>query len=271
MKYIDMHVHTTASDGIYSPSQVIDLAIEKGLKGIAITDHDTVEGIGEAIEFAQTKEDFLMIPGIELSTEERGEEIHILGYMLDYRADKLSNILSTLQNQRILRARQITEKLRSLGAAVTFEEVEAQAGEGIIGRPHIAKILVEKGFVKNTHEAFEAYLAKGRPAFVERFKLTPQEAIDLIKELGGYAVVAHPALIKGNEILHQLIHYGVDGIEVYHPDNHREATAAYLNLAQSHGLLVTGGSDFHQPPGLDSYHGDLGSKKVPIDTIASIL
>ncbi len=271
MKKIDMHVHTTASDGIYSPSQVIDLAVKRDLAGIAITDHDTVEGIGEALKYGKTKKDFIVIPGIELSTEINGEEIHILGYRIDYEDKELMEVLRTLKEQRVQRAVKITEKLRDLGLSITIDEVKAAAGQGILGRPHIAGVLVEKGYVKNTYEAFQQYLSKGCPAYVERFKLSPYGAIDLIKKVGGFAVVAHPGLIESEEILKELVDYGVDGIEVYHPDNGQEATEAYRSLAQSRGLLITGGSDFHHPPNQEGYHGDLGSKGVSIDSIAAIL
>lgn len=271
MKYIDMHVHTTASDGRFPPSQVIDMAIEKGLKGIAITDHDTVEGIKEALEYATKKEDFLVIPGIELSTEYKGEEIHILGYLFDYQAQELLEILNIIQNHRVIRAEKITEKLRALGMEITYQEVAEVAGEGIVGRPHIASVLVKKGYVKDTHEAFKRYLAKGCPAFVERFKLDPFEAIDLVKRLGGYAVVAHPSLITDGSILQELIEAGADGIEVYHPENNKEATDCYLALTKKHQLLVTGGSDFHYPPNEEVYHGDIGCKRVSFDSIERLL
>jgi len=270
MKDIDMHVHTTASDGSLTPTQVVARAREKGLGGIAITDHDTVEGIQEALDTARDT-DFLVLPGIELSTEKQGDEIHILGYGINYYDSSLLKILDFLKNQRLLRGEKMIQRLQGLGLNVSFQEVMALAGEGSLGRPHIAQILVSKGYVKNTYEAFQRYLVKGAPGYVERFKLDPIEAIEQIKNAGGLAVVAHPSLIKGPDTLELLIDQGVHGIEVYHPDNGPEATALYLFMAKANGLMITGGSDFHHLLDTSESSRDIGTHRVAIESLRFFL
>ncbi|MBM7613738.1 PHP domain-containing protein [Alkaliphilus hydrothermalis] len=271
MRYIDMHTHTTASDGVLSPKEIIDYAIEKELQGIAITDHDTVAGIAEAIAYGDSKEDFLVIPGIELSTDHEGEEIHILGYMIDYKDKDFLNLLNLLKNERRERAIKIIKKLNALGFTMTFEEVKKLTEDGNIGRPHIAKVMIEKGYVSNVKLAFEKYLNKDGPAFVPRYKITPAEAIKEIKRVGGYAVVAHPGLIRYNHTLQQIIEAGIDGIEVFHPDNSDTKYDYYMGLAEKNGLFITGGSDFHHPPARETHHGDLGCVRVPTDYIEVML
>lgn len=262
MKYIDMHTHTTASDGILTPEKLIDYGLQKGLGGIAITDHDTVGGIQEAIDYRNRNCDFLIIAGIELSTELFNEEIHILGYDIDYHDIELLELLKLIQNERVNRAMNIVEKLQKLRISITYEEVAQLSKEGVIGRPHIAKILVEKGYVKNVEEAFISYLNKGCPAYVPRYKLTPFEAIDLIHKVKGLAVLAHPGLIGADRIITDIIKKGIDGIEVYHPEHKKENYNRFLALAKQHNLIITGGSDFHHPPISNNRHGDLGSEKV---------
>lgn len=265
-----MHVHTTASDGSLTPSQVVARARAKGLGGVAITDHDTVEGIQEALEVAKDT-GFIVLPGIELSTEKDGEEIHILGYGLDYHAPSLLKTLDFLKNQRLLRGEKMIHRLQKLGLDISFQEVMSLAGEGSLGRPHIAQTLVRKGYVKNTYEAFQRYLIKGAPGYVERFKLDPVDAIAQIRGLGGLAVVAHPALIKQPGMLEYLIDQGAHGVEVYHPDNGPEATAAYLALAKARGLMITGGSDFHHLPDVSDSPRDIGAQRVRIESLKFFL
>ncbi|SNR88593.1 hypothetical protein SAMN05446037_1001229 [Anaerovirgula multivorans] len=262
MKYIDMHVHTTASDGILTPRQLIDYGLQKGLSGMAITDHDTVNGIHEAVNYSKRYCEFSIIAGIELSTELLNEEVHILGYDINYNENELLDVLKLIQNQRVNRAIKIVEKLQDLKASITYKEILQISKEGVVGRPHIAKVLMEKGYVKTVEEAFENYLNKGCPAYVPRYKLTPFEAIDLIHRVKGLAVLAHPGLIKNKKILIDIIKRGIDGIEAYHPEHKEEDRKRFLSIAQEHNLIITGGSDFHSPPIDDDRHGDLGSEKV---------
>lgn len=271
MKFIDMHTHSTSSDGIYSPSELVDYAIKKGLSGIAITDHDTVNGIEEAIKQASAYKDFIIIPGIELSTEYNNEEVHILGYMIDYKMEYLIKILQDLQDARNNRAIKIIDKLKKLEIKINYKDVIKISGEGAIGRPHIARSLIQKGYVQTIEEAFIKYLAEGALAYVPKQKLTPICAINIIRKAGGFSVVAHPGLLKSTIILNYLIDIGIDGIEVYYSKHTIEQSKKYLELAKKHNLFITGGSDFHYPPKDNRYNGDLGSIKVSLESIVKLL
>lgn len=272
MNYIDMHTHTTASDGTYTPIQLVDYAIKKGLNAIAITDHDTIDGIEEAMVYCRKIPNFFVLPGIELSTEYLDEEVHILGYNINYKFKELLNLLNTIQKQRIDRVNQIIHKLNALDISITYEEVIKIAGGGTIGRPHIARILVEKKYVDTIEGAFQKFLNKGAPAYAPRYKLSPCEAIDIIKKTGGHVSIAHPGLIQNKRILNNLLEKEVDGIEVYHPDHKEKNSNEFLTIAKTHGIIVTGGSDFHSPPqNKNKRHGDLGSKTVLINSIEKFL
>lgn len=271
MKFVDMHTHSVFSDGIYSPSKLVDYAIQKGLSGIAITDHDTVDGIEEAKKRANIYEDFIIIPGVELSAEYNNEEVHILGYMINYKTKYLLNILQRLQETRSNRVIKMIDKLKKIGIKANYEDVVKIAGDGAIGRPHIARYLVQNGYVQTIGEAFIKYLAKGAPAYVPKHKLTPACAIDIIRKAGGVPVAAHPGLLKSETILNYLIDIGIDGIEVYHPKHTAEQSEKYLKLAQKYNLFITGGSDFHYPPKNCRDDADLGSVKVPLESIAKLL
>ena len=267
MNYVDMHTHTTASDGTFTPRELIDYTLKKNLRGIAITDHDTVNGIDEALTYCNKSWGLLIIAGIELSTELLNEEVHILGYDINHKAKALLDVLSLIQNERVNRAMKIIKKLQNLGIAITYDEVLKISKEGVIGRPHIAKVLLKKGYVKTIEESFIRYLNKGCPAYVSRFKLTPCEAIELIKGVGGVAVLAHPGLIKNKSIVDVIIEKGIDGIEVYHSEHKKVDNERFLLIAKEHNLIVTAGSDFHSPPIDDNRHGDLGSEKISIESI----
>ncbi|TDX53301.1 PHP domain-containing protein [Orenia marismortui] len=245
-KYIDLHLHTTASDGSFTPKQLLTKAKELGFSAIAITDHDTIDGIAEGIELAE-KLDIELVPGIEMNTDYENTEIHVLGYYIDYKDQKFIDKLASLKEARYNRIKRIVGKLNDLGLVIDFEEVKKNADGGALGRPHVAQIMLDKGYVEEWSEAFDKYIAKGAPAYVERKKLTPQEAIQLIKEFGGIPVVAHPVLIERDELLEQLIEWGVEGIEVYHTEQDEEDSKRYLEFAQKNGLLITGGSDCHGP------------------------
>lgn len=270
MKFIDMHIHTNFSDGIYSPSELVDYVINKGLDGIAITDHDTINGIDEAIKRASNYKDFIIIPGIELSTEYNNEEVHILGYMIDYKMEYLHKILQNLKNTRKKRAMEIICKLDKLGIKINYEDLVKIAND-TIGRPHIARFLVKKGYVKTINEAFIEYLAEGALAYVPKKKLTPLCAIDIIKKTGGISVIAHPGLLKSATTLNYLIDIGIDGIEVYHPEHTIKQSEEYFKLAKEYNLFITGGSDFHYPPNNNEHNRDLGSIKFPLKYIRKLL
>lgn len=242
----DLHVHSTASDGLLTPEELIRRSLEIGLKGIALTDHDTVGGIEAAQQFiADHNLPLQFIPGIEMNTEVDENEVHILGYYIDHRHTRLLNKLEEIKEARLERARKMVYRLKSMGLAISLEHVEKLAKGDLIGRPHIAQAMSEKGYVFSIKEAFEKYIGKGRPAYVPRYKFLPQEAIQLIRSAGGIPVLAHPGLLRNNDLLHEVINMGVAGLEVYYPEHTLQQVDEYLRLTQNLNLLVTGGSDFH--------------------------
>lgn len=242
----DLHVHTSASDGFYSPEEVVEKAGETGLAGIAITDHDTVEGLQALLKSKETGNiKTYVIPGIEINTEWDDEEIHILGYFIDYENTGLINRLAEIKSSRFKRAGKMISKLKDIGIGIELSQVQRIAAGSVIGRPHIARAMIEKGYVFSIKEAFERYISKGKPAYVPRYKFFPQEAIDLIKQAGGIAVLAHPGLIKKNDKLNTVINMGIEGIEVFYPEHSREQIVKYTELCIKNNLLLTGGSDFH--------------------------
>ncbi|MCT4618681.1 MAG: PHP domain-containing protein [Marinisporobacter sp.] len=242
---VDMHVHTSASDGILSPIDVVYWAKERGLKGIAITDHDTIDGIEEAIKVSKKYDDFLVIPGIEFSTLYHDTEIHILGYFIDCKNQNLIHMTKRIKNYRAKRIELMVDKLRELGYDIHFSEVKDDQKEGAIGRPHVARILLQKGYVSSVSEAFEKLLGKGKPAYVERFKLTVDEAIELIENAKGIPVLAHPALIDKGIDIEEIIKKGIKGIEVYHSEHSAFHNNMYLEFSKKYDLFITGGSDYH--------------------------
>lgn len=242
----DLHVHTTASDGFYSPEEVIKKANTIGLAGIAITDHDTVSGLRAAIIFINRENIKLdLIPGIEINTEWDEEEIHILGYYIDYENKKLINRLAEIKNSRFIRARKMITKLKKTGVDIDFGQVQKIARGDLIGRPHIAWAMVEKGYVFSIKEAFEKYIGKGKPAYVPRYKIFPQEAIELIKHVGGIAILAHPGLLNSSDNFKSVMNMGVEGIEVLYPEHSQEQIKKYTEFCNNKNLLLTGGSDYH--------------------------
>ncbi len=246
---IDLHSHSTASDGSFSPTELVKLAKEMGLKALALTDHDTVEGLEEFIK-AGKELDLETVPGTELSAYFEKGTLHILGYFIDFHSQKLKDRLKKLQEARAERNPKIVKKLQALGIPITYEEVVAISGGGQIGRPHFAKLLLQKGIVKTFDEAFERFLKKGAPAYVEKDKIFPRECLEIILDAGGVPVLAHPfTLHLENDALEafvkQLKDWGLRGIEVYYTEHTPEQTAFYLKLAEKYELCVTGGSDFH--------------------------
>jgi 3',5'-nucleoside bisphosphate phosphatase len=249
MSRIDLHLHTTHSDGSLSPGEVLHLAHKAGVTALAVTDHDIVSGIPEAIETG-AELGIEVIPGVEISSRVGTSELHILGYFLQWQDPELNQRLATLRASRHRRNPQIIERLRALGLDVTYEEVRALAGTDSVGRPHIARILMDKKYVTSAKDAFDRYLADGRPAYVARELPKPEEAIAWIKAAGGVAVLAHPtwAKVSGeglNALLTNLKAEGLGGIEVHYSTHTKRQTREYLDLAKRLNLLITGGSDFH--------------------------
>ena len=273
---IDLHIHTSASDGTVSSREIVNIAKNKGLRAISITDHDTVDGNNEAIK-AGKEVGLEVIPGVEISVEWEGRPVHILGYYIDSENETLQSILKNLINFREERNPKIIEKLNLLGLDISYKEVQKLAGNGTIGRPHFAQVLIERGYVKNGDEAFKKYLKRGGPAYVEKKRLTPQEGIQLIKNAGGISVLAHPFNIQGikNRNLEQLVFYfksiGIEGVEVFYPLHSPQQTLKLKTIGEKFGLLVTGGTDFHgvQKPDIQVGIG-FGDLRVPYELITKI-
>ncbi|MDP8263303.1 MAG: PHP domain-containing protein [Candidatus Ancaeobacter aquaticus] len=262
-EYIDLHIHTNYSDGTYSPSEVVHQASRIGLRAISITDHDTVDGIEEAMNAARDLS-LEIIPGIELSADDGNNQMHILGYYIDWRNPTFNAQLTELSDDRLNRARSIVDKLNQIGVKIDFNEVMNISGKGTVGRMHIAQAMKKKGIVNTVQESFNKYIGNGRSAYTAKYKLRPGEAIKLIKDSGGVSVVAHPGLLKRQAIIEELIDLGLDGIEVYHTDHKPAAVKKYLLVAAAHNLIVSGGSDCH---GLGKDKMLMGTVKVPYDVL----
>jgi predicted metal-dependent phosphoesterase TrpH len=264
----ELHCHSTASDGVFSPSDLVAYAHAAGVELLALTDHDTIAGHEEAMQ-AAARVGLRVIPGIEISALSKLGEIHILGYNMRPQTDALREQIAKLRDARAGRAKAILQKLHELGIDIPFEAVQKLAGDAIIGRPYIARALVEGGFVKDTQAAFDLYLADGKPANVPMQVLDPAQAIALIHASGGVAVVAHPGLYHCDHaaLIANLAAHGLDGIEVYYPDHAPADVQKFEALARQHGLIRTGGSDFHTPLG----EAAIGSIKLPKDALEAFL
>lgn len=240
----DLHIHTSFSDGTHTPEEIVEQAQKAGLKTIAITDHDVIDGIALAIKKGE-EAGVEVIPGIEFTTEAFDTEIHILGYFIDYRSPKLIEAITKIQKGRIDRIYKICEKLKGLGVNLEPKKILKLAGNKAPGRPHVARALVAQGYVKNFREAFGKYIDFHGPAYVSHYKLSPEEAVKLVTAARGVAVYAHPAVSNCDKIIPDLMVVGLAGIEVYYTGHNQSQTQHYLNLARKNGLLVTGGSDYH--------------------------
>ncbi len=241
----DLHIHTTASDGRLTPEEVVERAAKLGLGVIAVTDHDSVEGVEAALSQAQRFPNLLVIPGVELSCEDE-QEIHILGYFLDVNHPRLKSKLRSLHDSRVNRGKRILQRLADLGLNLDWGRVLSLAHGGSVGRPHIAQAMLERGYVSSIREAFEKYIGQDGPAYVRRERLAPIEAVELIVEAGGLPVIAHPAGTAELEALVQeLKRHGLVGLEAFYPGYSGETIQQLRLLARQHGLIVTGGSDFH--------------------------
>lgn len=256
--YIDLHLHSTASDGFLTPKQIVELAIKRNISVVSITDHDTVDGVQEALNFSEGKP-ITVIPGVELSTEYENQEIHILGYFIEYKNTLFNNQLKILREYRLKRANRIVQRLEQLGKRVDINRVLEIAGTGSVGRPHIAQAMVEKNYVSSIKDAFNRYLGIGKPAYIPRKKLSPEEAINMINENKGIPVLAHPGLLKNDSIIEKLSCRGLKGLEVIHKEHDKDIIKKYFLKAETLGLIKTGGSDCHgQLPYI------LGTLNVPI-------
>ncbi len=250
MGWVDLHLHTTASDGVLSPSEIVRYAREQGLQAVAITDHDTIDGNAEALDEG-AKLGLEVISGVEISAQFDLGSMHILGFFIDIGNTALKERLALLQETRAQRNPKMVEKLRKLGVDLTYDEILHASGGGQVGRPHFAHVLLTKGYVNTVQEAFDRYLGKGAPAYVDKFRFDPKEAMGLIREAGGIPVLAHPFTLhipsphQLDALLGELVPLGLMGIEVFYPEHTKDQISLYKDLAQKHDLLVTGGSDYH--------------------------
>jgi predicted metal-dependent phosphoesterase TrpH len=241
---VDLHIHTRFSDGAFTVEQILDMAESRGLSAISITDHDTLGAYPFAIEEG-AKRGIEVIPGAELSCELEGNDIHILGYFLDYENEKLKSVLEDMREARYHRAKKIVENLNEQGIDLRFETVLRFAAGGALGRPHIANALLHEELVYSFKEAFDSFLGYNSPAYVEKLQMTPKEVFDLIKGAGGIPILAHPGVTQVDDLIPQLVEFGLAGLEVYHSDHSSTVRRHYSELCRRNKLLFTGGSDFH--------------------------
>jgi predicted metal-dependent phosphoesterase TrpH len=265
---IDLHLHTTASDGRSSPAALVDLAVRAGLSVISVVDHDTTAAVAEVSRLADAA-GLRLVPGIEMTAVCGTTDVHVLGYHLDVRSATLQRFLDLQRRRRVERVHAMLARLEALGVAVAFEQVTEPVGgrtPHAIGRAQVARAMARAGYVADASEAFDRYLGEGQPAHVPREGAGPEEVVGLIVACGGIASLAHPALLGRDDLLGPLASAGMQAVEVYHPDHSAEDVARYRRLAREHGLAVTGGSDFHGEQG----HGvaTLGHIVLPPDDYA---
>ena len=240
---IDLHTHTTASDGLLSADALIALARDVGVGVLAVADHDSTESVDAAIT-AGARAGLEVIPAVEINTDVDAGEVHVLGYFIDHHQPWFQAFLQRMRDGRVNRAIRMVENLNALGIPIEMKHVQELA-QGAVGRPHIAMALVRAGAVKTTEEAFARFIGRNGPAYVERMKVTPAEAIQIILRSGGIPVLAHPGWGVRDEMIPALVNDGLEGLEAYYPDHTPAMTAHYLQMAREHQLLVTGGTDFH--------------------------
>ena len=258
---VDLHTHTIASDGMLKPRELVVEAARRGVRVLAVTDHDSTEGLAEAIETARQYPPLTIVPGIEINCDVEGAEIHVLGYYMDYEAAWFQDFCRAQREERRARVHRTAERLAALGMPIDVERVFALVQEGSAGRPHVARVMLERGYVKSVREAFDKYLAAGKPAHVPRKKLTPEDAVRLLRKAGGVPVFAHPGLAGRDELIPSLVAAGLMGIECYYSEHSPAQRGAYLDLCRAHGLIATGGSDFHGP---QVRAAALGNPTVPL-------
>jgi hypothetical protein len=262
---VDLHLHTTASDGQLSPAEVVHKALALGLSVIAITDHDTTDGIEEALEAAKGT-GLEVIPGVEISTDVPQTEVHILGYYVAYKEQALREKLTLFRKSRLGRAQKMVAQLARMGLPLEWERVQQIAAGAAVGRPHIARAMLEKGYVSSLSEAFGLYIGRNGPAYVERHKLSPVEAVQIVLAADGIPVLAHPLHV--NHLVPELVEHGLAGLEAYYTGYTPEETDFLLDLATKYGLLVTGGSDFHGDDGWPE--NKLGGVMTPWAVVESL-
>lgn len=260
----DLHVHSNASDGVWDPAEIVRKAAEIGLGGVAIADHDTVDGLAEAIEAAKDA-GVTFVPAVEINTDYRQTEVHILGFFVDLASESLAKTLCRQRDARLERGQRIVGKLRKIGVGVEMERVVEIAGDGAVGRPHIAQAICELGAASGMNSAFGKFLVRGAPAFEPHINLNAEEAIAAIIASGGVAALAHPGKIGRDEAIPELMGVGLQALEVYHTDHTSHASKRYRKLAERYDLIATGGSDAHGK--LKDKPAEIGSVTVGLETV----
>ena len=244
---VDLHSHTTASDGTLTPRELVRLAARHGVRVLALTDHDSTGGVREAMDEARGLPSLEVVPGLEINCDVPGAEIHVLGYCRDWEAEWFQEFLGAQREERRQRVYRIAARLAELGMPIDSDDVFVLVKEGSAGRPHVAQAMVDRGYVKSVREAFDRYLSLNGPANVPRKRLTPVEAVRIIRRARGVPVLAHPGLANRDELIPELVEAGLAGIEAFYPEHSAGQITAYRELAAKLGLVATGGSDFHGP------------------------
>lgn len=265
-KLADLHVHTHLSDGTFTPEEVVENARKVGLSCIAVTDHDCVDGVMPAIKAAK-KHGPEIIPGVEMSAQEKGREVHLLGFFPDIKDKKFLEKLKTIRRDRVERVYRMVEKLKKYNVRLDPERVFELSGPGSVGRLHVAAVLEEEGYVSSIEEAFKRFIGDKGPCYVAHYEISAKEAIAELKRVGAVVVYAHPHLMGGDGLIPQFIKYGLDGIEAYHSEHSKQVTKRYVELAEECGLLVTGGSDCH---GLNKGRMLMGTVNVPYSLVEEL-
>lgn len=265
-EYIDLHVHTSASDGLFTPSEIIEDSLKLGLQAIAITDHDTVDGYVEAAEMVEAKV-MEVVPGVELSSNYKGSDVHILGYYIDHQNPEFVKKILKFRQYRYERGESMVARLNELGLNLSMDTVKTIAGDSSLGRPHLADALLREEFVQTYDEAFARYLGYHAPAYVPKKVLTSPQAIDLIHLIRGVAVLAHPGTLRHDEFIPDLLEMGLDGIEAYHSQHDRNDVTRYKNMAKKLDVIYTGGSDCHGPRKGKSL---IGTQRVPYSVLVKL-
>jgi len=242
---VDLHTHTTASDGTLSPRDVVRAAARRGVRVLAVTDHDSTDGLRDALDEAEQHRPLTIVPGLEINCDVPGAEVHVLGYLVDHEAVWFQDFLREQRAERVARVHRIAARLAELGLPIDPAEVFAIVKEGAAGRPHVAQVMVQRGYVKSVREAFDRYLHVNGPANVPRKRLTPAEAVRIIRRAHGVPVFAHPGLADRDALIPELVEAGLMGIEAIYAEHSAAQTAHYQDLCRRHGLVATGGSDYH--------------------------
>ncbi len=270
MSKVDLHIHTTISDGRFSPAEVVGKAAELGLAIIALTDHDTVDGISPALEAAKKFPQLKIIPAVEVSTDVPSGEVHVLGYFIDYTSQELAEELVRFRDSRERRAQGMVAKLAGLGIQIDWQRVREIAGDGSIARPHIAQAMLEKGYISSIKEAFDKYITRDGPAYVGREKMTPADAVALIVRTQGLPVMAHPFTVPDPEaMIIEMKAAGLVGLEAYYDGYSTDEINRLVRLADRHGLIATGGSDYHGLGGIGETM--IGGVNVPMASVERLI